>query len=456
MSDFGPVQAPCVGTTIAGKYWLEAPIGRGGMGSVWRARHLQLERSVALKLMLPSLAGSDARGRFEREAKAAAMISSAHVVHVYDYGVDAGRPFIAMELVEGEDLLTRIRRVGSMSLAETARIVDQICRGLERAHDKGLIHRDLKPGNVVLSRCDGDSVKILDFGVVKASGTHDGDRDLSVGDALVGSPQYMSPEQIRGGNVDTKSDLWAVGVIAYRLLTGRMPYGGESVGEVLMRISADQLVRVSQLCHDAPRAVDAFFERALSRNPARRYATARELAEALNAVAHSAANCRANTPAPRAAGARIKTVRLPIEATEADEPERSPTQVQMIVSQLPPAPPARERLGRVGEVVLKSVFAVGAIAAIGYYAMHPRATRAALEVEQPSQAVSVPVASSDATVAVSAAPPPANEPPAPPKPPASAVSVTPEASKPPAAATLPATPARLPRPLARRVDPLGY
>jgi len=157
------------GTVIAGKYRLERPLARGGMGAVWVARHLQLDEQVAVKFMdisLPSAA--DARVRFEREAKSAARIRSPHVVQILDHGVDGEIPYIVMELLEGEHLGTRLKREGRLSLAAAAAITEQVTKALHRAHKAGIIHRDLKPANVFLARVDDDDeiVKILDFGIV--------------------------------------------------------------------------------------------------------------------------------------------------------------------------------------------------------------------------------------------------------------------------------------------------
>src|SRR5262245_6366091 len=157
------------GTVIAGKYRLERTRARGGMGSIWVARHLQLDMPVAVKLMDPKVAATaDGRTRFEREAKAVASVQSPHVVQVHDYGVHEGTPYLAMELLEGEDLGARIRREGRLAPRAIAGIVAQVAKGLRRAHEGGIIHRDLKPGNIFIARVDDDEiVKVVDFGVAK-------------------------------------------------------------------------------------------------------------------------------------------------------------------------------------------------------------------------------------------------------------------------------------------------
>ncbi|WP_233562039.1 serine/threonine-protein kinase, partial [Sorangium cellulosum] len=160
------------GSVVGGKYRLERPLAGGAMGFLWVARHLQLDVEVALKFMMPQHADSPvARARFEREAKASAQLRTPHVVHVYDYGLEGDTPYLAMELLEGEDLAAYLVRRGRLAPAETLGIIVQVCKALRRAHEVGLIHRDLKPANIFLARQGDEVVKILDFGVAKATGT---------------------------------------------------------------------------------------------------------------------------------------------------------------------------------------------------------------------------------------------------------------------------------------------
>ncbi|MDI1478467.1 serine/threonine-protein kinase [Polyangium sp. y55x31] len=277
------------GQLIAGKIRLERPLARGGMGAVWIAHHLKLDRAVAVKFMEPGLAASDtARARFEREARAAAQIQSAHVVEVHDYGVEGETPYIVMELLRGEDLAARLTKRGKLGLAEALRITQPICKALRRAHELGLVHRDLKPGNVFLARQDDDEiVKLLDFGIAKAvsPGTPQSG-DVTRSGNLVGSPLYMSPEQIRKSKeVDHRSDLWSLGVILYQMLTGRTPFVEDEVGAVLVAICTDPIPKPSTLAPELGPEVDRFFDRALARDPAERFQNSRELYEALEALA---------------------------------------------------------------------------------------------------------------------------------------------------------------------------
>ncbi|MFO0761929.1 MAG: serine/threonine-protein kinase, partial [Byssovorax sp.] len=187
------------GAVIAGKYRLEREIGRGGMGSVWAARHLTLDTPVALKFIDPDASAEDAHLRFEREAKAAAQLRSPHVVQILDHGLDhrpeGELPYIAMELLDGEDLSERLRRRGRLSIPEAANIFGQAAKALRRAHDAGVIHRDLKPSNIFLARFDDDEVvKLLDFGVAKLRrGEMDPQNPATQTGVIFGSPTYMSP-----------------------------------------------------------------------------------------------------------------------------------------------------------------------------------------------------------------------------------------------------------------------
>ncbi|WP_437663453.1 protein kinase domain-containing protein [Sorangium sp. So ce1182] len=294
------------GSVIAGRYRLERMLARGGMGSIWVARHLQLDVGVAVKLMASEYAASTtARARFEREARAAAQLKIPNVVHVHDYGIEDDTPFLVMELLEGEDLETRLAREGRLTGVATQTIVTQVCKALRRAHEMGVIHRDLKPANLFLSRQDEDElVKVLDFGIAKAEGMLLAGKETKTG-TLVGSPYYMSPEQVRRSkSLDRRSDLWSVGVIIYRCLTGRLPFPGEEIGEVFVAICTEDFPLPSSLAPELGPEVDRFFARALMRDPEHRFQSASELAEAFHAAVHlPGAQIRAPQPSALAEGA---------------------------------------------------------------------------------------------------------------------------------------------------------
>ncbi|WP_437282962.1 protein kinase [Sorangium sp. So ce375] len=294
------------GSVVAGRYRLERMLARGGMGAIWVARHLQLDAVVAVKLMAPEYAASStARARFEREARAAAQLKIPNVVHVHDYGIEDDTPFLVMELLDGEDLEARLSREGRLSGAATLSIVTQVCKALRRAHEMGIVHRDLKPANLFLSRQDEDElVKVLDFGIAKAQGTLLAGQETKTG-TLVGSPYYMSPEQVRRSKtLDWRSDLWSVGVIAFRCLTGGLPFPGEEIGEVFVAICTEDIPLASSLVPELGPEMDGFFSRALARDPAHRFQSASELAEALGAAVGAAgAGTRALQPSVPAEGA---------------------------------------------------------------------------------------------------------------------------------------------------------
>ncbi|MEZ4447462.1 MAG: serine/threonine-protein kinase [Polyangiaceae bacterium] len=273
---------------VAGRFRLEHEMARGGMGAVWVARDEKLGRLVAVKIMARELASRpEARQRFELEALAAAKLRSNHVVEVYDYGIQDGVPYIVMELLEGENLGQRLRRDKRLGLTETGELMGQICTGLKAAHAAGLVHRDLKPTNVFLTQRDGaEVVKILDFGVVKAVDIEGMTaEEATVSGMLLGTPQYMSPEQARATReLDQRSDLWSLGVILFRLLTGVSPFKGESVGDIVLKICSDPLPSITETAPDLPRALEPFFERAFSRDVEGRFQSAQEMAEAFHGV----------------------------------------------------------------------------------------------------------------------------------------------------------------------------
>lgn len=285
-SDSAPSIFP--GATISGRFRLVRLLGRGSMGSVWLARHLTLDVDVAVKFIDAALRDQkDHRSRFALEAQAAARINSPHVVNVLDFGAEAsGRLYIAMEYLQGEDVGKLLERSGRLSPAITARIVSHACRGLGRAHALGISHRDVKPENLFLVGANDDEgfvLKILDFGVAKFAQKKGKDLAGTVVGQLVGSPAYMSPEQAHGSpDVDFRSDLFSLAVVAYHCLTGVVPFGGNSLAELLIGIVSKEPVPATRLTPGLPRAVDDWFQRALDKNPARRFASAKDLAQAFH------------------------------------------------------------------------------------------------------------------------------------------------------------------------------
>ncbi|MBK8253425.1 MAG: protein kinase [Polyangiaceae bacterium] len=278
-----PMREPAESQIIAGKYRLESLLGHGGMGSVWRAQHLTLQMPVAVKFMAPqALADPESRQRFDREARALASLRTPHIVQVLDHGIDDDTPYFVMEMLEGEDLSTRLAERKRLPLAEVSRILSQVARALRRAHEAGIVHRDLKPSNVFLAHIDDEEVvKVLDFGVAKLlqSGAISDDQLTRTG-TLLGSPGYMSPEQARGKDVDFRSDLWALAVIVFRAVTGTKPFAGDSIAELVIKLCIDPRPVPSKIAPDLPAGVDRFFEKAFAASPEQRFQSALEMAAA--------------------------------------------------------------------------------------------------------------------------------------------------------------------------------
>ena len=276
------------GDILAGKYRVERILGAGGMGVVVAAHHVQLDKRVAIKFLLPeALSSAEAVERFAREARAAVKITSEHVARVIDVGtLDTGAPYMVMEFLEGHDLAHWVRLRGPLPLEQTVDFVLQACEALAEAHALGIIHRDLKPANLFIVRgADAmHSVKVLDFGISKATGQAASGRDVGLTRtaAVMGSPLYMSPEQMaESRSVDMRTDLWAIGVVLYELLTGRVPFDGETLPEVCVKISSHAPPPLRTLRPDLPAAVEAIILRCLEKDRARRYANVGELAMAL-------------------------------------------------------------------------------------------------------------------------------------------------------------------------------
>jgi serine/threonine-protein kinase len=273
------------GHVIAGKYRLERVAGRGGMGLVWRATHVELGIPLAVKVLAAGAEGDPrAQRRFKQEARAAAALRCHHVVDVRDYGVDAGSPYLVMELLDGESVGQRLSRAPGLLLSELSSLVAQAAIALDYAHARGFLHRDVKPSNLFLARVDNSTVlKVLDFGIVKS--VREAYRDTNT---MVGSPGYLSPEQARGEALDHTTDLWSLGAVIYRAATGVEPFAAESLAEIVERVCQLPIAAPTALRPELPSTLDAFFERALCRDPARRFRSGAELAAAFDAIAREA------------------------------------------------------------------------------------------------------------------------------------------------------------------------
>ncbi len=275
--------SPFPGMLVGSNVRLKTVLGRGGMGSIWVAEHLSLQIDVAVKFLSPELTSlPEARARFEREAAAAALLKSSHVVQVYDCGVtDQGSPYIVMELLEGENLAQRLERHGPRPLMEVTTIFMHVARALAGAHARGVVHRDIKPDNIFITERDGEClVKLLDFGIAKRPQDHA--MNVTQATAMMGTPHFMSPEQIMTPKeVDFRTDLWSLAVVMYAVLTGRLPFDGETIGALCVAVNAGAFEPVTRFRKDVPTSLDAWFERALQRDQWRRFSSIQEMATAL-------------------------------------------------------------------------------------------------------------------------------------------------------------------------------
>jgi serine/threonine-protein kinase len=274
------------GLVLAGRYRLIRKLGQGGMGSVWRAQDMNLGADVAVKLIDAAFAGSpEATMRFKREAQAAAMIRSTHVVQILDHGIDNGTPFIAMELLNGESLAQRLEIAGKLSAAEAGHVLGHAGRALTLAHEHGIVHRDMKPENIFLVREGDEEVgKVLDFGIARQRGglSDSGGLKTQTG-AILGTPYYMSPEQATGQAVDHLTDIWAFGVIASECLTGRRAFDAESLGGLFHAICIKSMPVPSQL-GEVPPGFDEWFSRAAAREKSARFQSIKEATAELRAI----------------------------------------------------------------------------------------------------------------------------------------------------------------------------
>ncbi len=274
-----------IGERLLGKYVVERVLGAGGMGCVVSARHTDLDELYAIKLMLPqALFHPEALARFQREARAAAKLKSEHVAKVHDVGrLESGMPYMIMEHLTGRDLNDVLKAEGPLPLPRACGLVMQALEGLAEAHELGIVHRDLKPANLFLTTKKGGvpCVKVLDFGVSKHQ-VQDGSLDMTKTGMVLGSPLYMSPEQMMAArNIDLRTDIWAMGVTLYQLVTGRVPFAAEVLTELVGRVMTEEPAPPSRHRADVPAGFDAVMARCLAKKPEGRYASAAELSAAL-------------------------------------------------------------------------------------------------------------------------------------------------------------------------------
>lgn len=273
---------PAVGSTVRGRYKLLEKLGSGGMGVVYKAKDLRLDRTVALKFLPSRLtADSEHKQRFIQEAHAASILDHTNICTIYEIDeTEEGQMYIAMTYYEGETLKMSIRK-GPMPLPEAVDIVSQVVHGLAKAHSKGIIHRDVKPANVIVTP-DGVA-KILDFGLAKLAG----ERKMTDTQGVMGTASYMSPEQAEGKSVDHRTDLWSLGVVFYEVLTGRAPFTGENIQAILYAIVHKSPIPIFELVRDIPEEAERIFDKCLQKSPEKRYQTAESLLSDLASLKQS-------------------------------------------------------------------------------------------------------------------------------------------------------------------------
>ncbi|MEP7040847.1 MAG: Stk1 family PASTA domain-containing Ser/Thr kinase [Chloroflexota bacterium] len=300
-----------IGRLIGGRYRVIAPLGEGGMATLWRAMDEQLDREVAVKLLRPQY-GNDPgfAARFKQEARSAGSLSHPNIVPVYDYGTDpeTESQFIVMQLVDGEDLAAILHKHGRLETDDAVRIAIGVASALEAAHRRGIVHRDVKPGNILIDQ----DVKVTDFGIARAVS----EASMTVTGTTLGSVHYFSPEQARGDEVTGQSDVYALGIVLYEMLTGRRPFEGDSAaGVALKRLTEDPVPPTEH--GPVPPGLSAIVMRALERDPANRYPDAGAFAEALRVwqADPDAANAVAAIAVPATPAAGEPTVYVPPRVT---------------------------------------------------------------------------------------------------------------------------------------------
>jgi serine/threonine-protein kinase len=368
-------QADLLGSIIADRYHILKKLGEGGMGTVYLAEHVKMGRKSALKVMNPGMnTDPDAIARFNREASNASRLSHPNICGIYDFGeTPEGMIYLAMEFIEGASLTSLIEKAGALPAPRAASIVHQTADALQVAHDAGIVHRDLKPDNIMIARNrDGsDQVKVVDFGIAKASSS-DAQKVTKTG-LVVGTPEYMSPEQLAGDKLDGRSDIYSLALVAFNCLTGALPFPSESAQEAMIMRLTDKPKTLAEMKGDVawPEKVQAIMDKGLARDADDRYQSAaqfgRELAAAvaempvtaaaeagtmvMGAQGGAKARAAATAPMPATRVSRASSKTTPMEATKASTPSRGAAK---------PAPAKRSAT----PMVLGGAVGVAAIAAV--------------------------------------------------------------------------------------------
>ncbi len=417
------------------------------MGKVWVAHHKGLETDVVVKFLAPTEAAGreEAESRFAREAAAAAAVKSPHVVQVFDHGTtDGGMRYIVMELLEGRDLAAHLAATGPMPVADVAALVAQVAKALSKAHQVGVIHRDIKPENVFLCDGDGDGdgdrgemfVKVLDFGIAKRE---EQTTSKTTTGQVVGTPFYMSPEQIFGERpIDARTDIWALGVVAFEALTGRRPYDGPTIGSLALAIDRSR-PRPSAIVPGVPPQIDEWFARACARAPDDRFPSAREAGQAiLSAVGATASPAAFRAPAMSLVEASEPQLRAATVNVRSDSDQDAKTSLS---TSFVTEAPRRSRTQLVVVGALGLVGLIGVVVAFTAFSRPAPAVHAASGQTDSAPTVSVSVAAPNLTRSAQPAenpPPLTSEPLSPP----STSFITPSVATHPSAIATPKSPVR--------------
>jgi serine/threonine-protein kinase len=419
---------PSEGDLLASKYRIQRKLGVGGMGAVFEARHEVTGRRFAIKWLLPEMATrGEGIERFVREARFAGGLEHPNVIDVYDVIEDAGAVFMVMELLEGESLADRLVRRGRLSVADTLRIALPCMRGVARAHAAGIVHRDLKPANLFI--CEATSelperFKVLDFGISKIIGVPGGDDlsdSLTSSGSLMGTPFYMSPEQLRGRTVDHRADIYAFGVILYQMLSGTLPFTAGTFGDLVLQVLTETPPSLAEMAPEAPVALVQAIERAMARRPEQRYESVQQLIAALEqSVGAETSSVPARSSAPsdslpppqpkpayktrplaRSSGLNLPAPQ-PSAAVGTSPSGRPPVESQLTplsTESRPPPEPSKAKQARRPRALLLAAIASAAIALLGVLAYWLAPSK-----EEVSPHVVQPLAEQESSVSAAAQP----------------------------------------------------